>query len=117
MTDMGSTAGRYDRPVEADEQGPTRVVATPDGVGTEDSGATQTTSEAASSGAAGTASGRAGTAGGAAASSGTARGAEDEASYGQVLGTGIEVPREAAEAGAGEPATGARRDADGNPVA
>jgi hypothetical protein len=53
----------------------------------------------------------------AAAAGGTAAGAEDEAEYGQVLGRGTPVNRDAAEAGPGDPATGARRDADGNPIA
>ncbi len=114
---MGSSADRYDRPAPADDQGPTAVIGTPDAIAPDDSGEPATTSEAASSGAAGTPGGLAATSGTPGRVAGTAAAAEDEASYGQVLGTGIQVPRDAAEAGPGDPATGARRDADGNPVA
>ncbi|HYN92520.1 MAG TPA: hypothetical protein VES42_01530 [Pilimelia sp.] len=43
--------------------------------------------------------------------------ADAEAGHSQVLGRGVEVDRAAAEAGPGDPLTGARTDADGHPVA
>lgn len=70
-----------------------------------------------STGAAGTDSGRAVAGGDPPAAAGTAAAAETQGGYGQVLGRGIKINRDAAEAGPGSPQTGARYDEQGNAVA